>query len=93
MNNLCAAVLAGLDKEVDDIEDVDGRPREEEHNTHPNQNTGTTIVLKELKLIIYLFPTFELCFDDKKSCKIWQMERKSSFELHITFRLSEEDFH
>ena len=49
MNNLCAGILAGLDKEVDDVEDVEGRPREEEHNAHPNQNPGRTNVLIELK--------------------------------------------
>ena len=69
MNNLCAGILAGLDKEVDDVEDVEGRPREEEHNAHPNQNPGRTNVLIELKLIINLLPIFEFVFDDNKSSK------------------------
>ena len=50
MNNLCAGILAGLDKEVDDVEDVEGRPWEEEHNAHPNQNPGRINVLIELKI-------------------------------------------
>ena len=92
MNDLCAGILAGLDKEVDDVEDVEGRPREEEHDAHPNQNPARTIVLLiELKLLINILPIFELGFVEKK--KKLQMERKASFELHITFRLSKHNLH
>ena len=63
MNNLCAGILAGLDKEVDDVEDVERGPREEEHDAHPNQNPASTIVLLiELKLLINILPIFELGF-------------------------------
>ena len=36
--HLSAWILAGLDQEVDNVEDVEGSPREEEHDTHANQD-------------------------------------------------------
>ena len=37
--DLCSRIFAGLDQEVDDVEDVEGSPREEEHNAHTNQDS------------------------------------------------------
>ena len=36
--NLCAWIFAGLDQEVDNVEDVEGSPREEEHNADTDQD-------------------------------------------------------
>ena len=45
MKDLCAGICAGLDQEVNDVEDVEGRPREEEHNTHADQDPGIEVNL------------------------------------------------
>ena len=43
--DLCAGICAGLDQEVDDVEDVEGRPGEEENNTHADQDPGIEVNL------------------------------------------------
>ena len=55
--HLSAWILAGLDQEVDNVEDVEGSPREEEHDTHANQDPVRKkgIMNKPLVMLIFLF--------------------------------------
>ena len=55
--HLSAWILAGLDQEVDNVEDVEGSPREEEHDTHANQDPVRKkgIMNKPLVMSIFLF--------------------------------------
>ena len=41
--NLRAGIFAGLNQEVNDVEDVEGRPWEEKNNTHANQDPGIEV--------------------------------------------------
>ena len=54
--DLCSRIFAGLDQEVDDVEDVEGSPREEEYNAHTDQDPEKTIEFTEVKLFRNLWP-------------------------------------